>query len=44
MDTNADFPSYYAAVTGLLNAQPPEAFTPTLDQLDALVQSMLVAP
>lgn len=44
MDTNADFPSYYAAVTGLLNAQSPEAFTPTLDQLDALVQSMLVAP
>ena len=44
MDTNADFPGYYAAVTGLLNAQPPEAFTPTLDQLDALVQSMLVAP
>ncbi len=44
MDTNADFPGYYAAVTGLLNTQPPEAFAPTLDQLDELVQSMLVAP
>ncbi len=43
-DPNADFASYYGAVTALLNSQPPEAFTPNLNQLDALVQSMLVAP
>jgi hypothetical protein len=41
---NPDFQSYYAAITDLLNSTPPEAFTPTLQQLDALIQSMWVAP
>lgn len=43
-DPNPDFQSYYAAVTDMLNNTPPEAFTPTLYQLDALIQSMWVAP
>lgn len=41
---NPDFQSYYASVTDLLNATPPDAFTPTINQLDALIQSMLIAP
>lgn len=43
-DPNADFQGYYASVTDLLNATRPDAFTPTLAQLDALIQSMQVAP
>lgn len=43
-DPNADYQAYYASVTDLLNAAPPDAFTPTLSQLDALIQSMRVAP
>ncbi len=43
-DPNTDMKAYYAAVTGLLNATSPDAFTPTLGQLDALIQSMQVAP
>jgi len=43
-DPNADMQAYYNAVTNLLNAASPEAFTPTLSQLDSLVQSMRVAP
>jgi hypothetical protein len=39
-----DFPAYYAAVTALLDATAPDAFTPNLAQLDALIQSMRVAP
>jgi hypothetical protein len=41
---NADMKSYYVSVTNLLNATPSEAFTPTINQLDALIQSMRVAP
>lgn len=41
---DADFQGYYASVTDLLNATPSEAFTPALSQLDALIQSMWVAP
>jgi len=41
-DANADFQGYYASVTDLLNAAPPDAFTPTLGQLDALIRSMRV--
>lgn len=41
-DPNADFQGYYASVMDLLNATRPDAFTPTLDQLDALIQSMRV--
>jgi hypothetical protein len=43
-DPNADFQSYYASITDLLNATSPEAFTPSISQLDALIQSMWVAP
>ena len=32
------------ALGDLLNAQPPETFTPNLNQLDALVQSMQIVP
>ena len=39
-----DLQGYYASVTNLLNATSPDAFTPTLSQLDALIQSMLIAP
>ena len=41
---NADFQGYYASITDLLNATSPDAFTPSLSQLDALIQSMQVAP
>lgn len=43
-DPNADFQGYYASVADLLNATPSEAFPPSLSQLDALIQSMWVAP
>jgi hypothetical protein len=43
-DPNADWQGYYRAVTTLLNTTSPDAFTPTLSQLDALIQSMRVAP
>jgi hypothetical protein len=43
-DPNADWKGYYTAVTDLLNVTSPDAFTPTLNQLDLLIQSMLVAP
>jgi hypothetical protein len=39
---NADMAGYYKAVTDLLNAQAPDSFTPTVDQLDTLIQSMRV--
>lgn len=42
-DPNVGFQGYYASVTDLLNAVRPDAFTPALAQLDALIQSMLVA-
>lgn len=43
-DPNADFQGYYASITDLLNATSPEAFTPTINQLDALIQSMRITP
>ncbi|MBK9601515.1 MAG: hypothetical protein IPO36_06655 [Anaerolineales bacterium] len=43
-DSNADFQGYYASITDLLSATSPEAFTPSISQLDALIQSMWVAP
>ena len=43
-DPKADMPGYYAAVTALLNGTPATAFVPALSQLDALLQSMRVAP
>jgi hypothetical protein len=41
-DPNADVPLYYKSVTEILNATPAKDFTPTLDQLDVLIQSMRV--
>src|SRR5215213_6313395 len=43
-DPNADMDSYYAAVTTLLSATSPEAFSPSINQLDWLIQSLWVAP
>jgi hypothetical protein len=43
-DPNVDMQSYYASVTDLLNSTPPEAFTPTISQLDSLIRSMRVTP
>jgi hypothetical protein len=43
-DPNADMQAYYTAVTDLLNSTPQEAFAPTIDQLDALIQSMQITP
>jgi hypothetical protein len=43
-DPNADWQGYYAAVTNQLNATDPEAFYPSLNQLDALIQSLLIEP
>lgn len=42
-DPNADMQSYYTSVLDVLNASPSEAFTPTLNQLDRLIQSMRIA-
>jgi len=39
-DANADFQSYYAAITDLLNGTSPDAFSPTISQLDLLIQSV----
>jgi hypothetical protein len=39
-----DLQGYFAAVAALLDAQPAESFSPALSQLDALIQSMWVAP
>jgi hypothetical protein len=41
---NADWEPYYAAVTHYLETLPAESFTPTLGQLDALIQSMEIMP
>ena len=41
-DPNADMQGYYKAVTALLNTAPQETFTPTLNQLDLLIQSMRI--
>jgi hypothetical protein len=43
-DPNADMQLYYRSVLDLLNATPSELFTPTLDQLDSLIQSMRITP
>jgi hypothetical protein len=43
-DPNADIQGYYTSIADLLNNTPPEAFTPSISQLDALIQSMWVSP
>jgi hypothetical protein len=40
----ADMPGYYSAVTNLLDSTSPEAFRPTIRQLDLLIQSMQITP
>ena len=41
-DPSEDWNAYYAAAANLLDATSPESFTPSLSQLDALIQSMWV--
>jgi hypothetical protein len=41
-DPTADMQLYYKSVLDLLNASPSEVFTPTLDQLDQLIQSIKI--
>lgn len=43
-DVNADWDGYYAAITTLLDATPPESFSPAISQLDLLIQSIHVTP
>lgn len=43
-DSSDAWKAYYVAATNLLDATSPETFTPSLSQLDALIQSMWVAP
>jgi hypothetical protein len=41
-DPQADWNGYYTAATELLNATSADSFTPTLGQLDALINSMVI--
>ncbi len=41
---NADWQGYYSNVTNLLNNTAPYAFAPSLNQLDALIQSIKITP
>jgi hypothetical protein len=43
-DPNANWPLYYKSVTDVLGATPENEFTPALNQLDLLVQSIQAAP
>jgi len=43
-DPNADWQGYYTAVTGLLNSTTPDVFTPSINQLDMLIESIQIAP
>jgi hypothetical protein len=43
-DPGNDWKAYYAAATNWLKATAPESFTPSLSQLDALIQSMRITP
>jgi hypothetical protein len=42
-DPNANWEGYYTAVTNFLDATAPEAFSPTIAQLDLLIQSVKIA-
>jgi hypothetical protein len=44
IDPNTDMQLYYRSVTDVLNATPADTFTPTLNQLDQLIQSMSITP
>jgi hypothetical protein len=41
--TNVDFQDYYKAVSDLLNTTPPDAFSPSINQLDLLIKSIQIA-
>ena len=41
-DPNADMQLYYKSVIEVLNATPSQAFTPTIEQLDQLIQSIQI--
>jgi hypothetical protein len=43
-ESNFDAKTYYTAVTDLINSTSPESFTPNINQLDALIQSIQVTP
>jgi hypothetical protein len=43
-DQDADMQDYYTAIANLLDTTLSEAFTPTITQLDALVQSLWIMP
>jgi hypothetical protein len=43
-DPETSMQEYYTAVTNLLDATSPEAFSPTIDQLDLLIQSLWITP
>lgn len=43
-DVDVDWEGYYNAVTALLENTAQEAFAPTLDQLDLLIESILITP
>ena len=42
--SNFDAKGYYVAVTALLDSTSPKSFTPTISQLDALIQSIQINP
>ena len=39
-----DAQSYYDKITEMLNGTSPESFTPSITQLDALIESMVITP
>jgi hypothetical protein len=41
-DENPDFEGYYASITDLLNGAPTESFTPSIEQLDSLIESIQI--
>jgi hypothetical protein len=43
-DPGADMEAYYTSVIDVLNATPLEVFTPAVDRLDLLIQSMRINP
>jgi hypothetical protein len=43
-DANANYSAYLDAIAAMLDAASPEAFTPALGQLDALIQTIRIAP
>lgn len=43
-DPSDNWKAYYATAASLLDATPPDAFTPSITQLDTLIESMWVTP